>query len=77
MLNKIFFKKIHINFVEGFLVELNTFLGLAMPNQSCHKIKLIIISRWFLGDILGLEIPSLHYPYIATVLLKSTVRKIN
>ena len=26
------FKKIHVNFVKGFLIDLETFLGLAMPN---------------------------------------------
>jgi len=42
--------------MEGFLVDLNTFLGLAMPNQSCLGVTL--------GDILGLEIPNLNNPYI-------------
>ena len=39
-----FFLKIHINFVEGFMGDLKTFLGLAMPYQSC----LDEILSWFL-----------------------------
>jgi len=29
------FLKFHINFMEGFMVHLKTFLGLAMPKQTC------------------------------------------
>ena len=29
------FKKFHINLTEGFMVDLKTILGLAMPNQYC------------------------------------------
>ena len=49
--------------MEGFLVDLNTFLGLAMSNQSCLEVK-EQMSNWFLGDILGLEFPNLNDAYI-------------
>ena len=55
--------KIRINFVEGFMVDLKTFLGLAMPNQSCLDVTKQILS-WFWGDILEQEIPNLYDPYI-------------
>jgi len=44
------------------MVDLKTFLGLALPNQSCNKVKLIL--SWFWGNILGQEIPNFHDPYI-------------
>ena len=31
--------KFHINLVEGYMVYLKTFSGLAMPNQSCLDVK--------------------------------------
>ena len=34
LLNKKFLK-FHINLVERFMIDLKTFLGLAMPKQSC------------------------------------------
>ena len=42
-----YYVKFHINLVEGFMVDLKTFLGLAMPNQFCIdatkvNIKLIL-----------------------------------
>ena len=46
--------KFHNNFVEGFIIDLKTFLGLAMPNQP----YLDITSAGFWGDILGQKIPS-------------------
>ena len=36
--NKIF-KKLHSNLVQRFRVDLNTFLGLAVPNQYCPAVK--------------------------------------
>ena len=39
--------------IKGFIVDLKTFIGLALPNQS-----------WFWGDILGQEILNLHDLYI-------------
>ena len=49
--------------MEGFMINLKTFLGLAMPNQSCLDVTKQILC-WFFFDILGQEIPSLHDPYI-------------
>jgi len=43
------------------MVDIKTFLGLAMPNQSCHKVNIKLV---FWGDILGQEIPNLHDTYI-------------
>ena len=37
LLNKKFLE-FYINFVEGFMVDLKTFLSLAMPNQSCPDV---------------------------------------
>ena len=31
--------KFHINLVEGFMVDLKTLLGLAMPNQYCLQVS--------------------------------------
>ena len=45
MLNKIFI----VNLVEGFMVDLKAFSGLAIPNQCC----LDVTSSWFWGDSLG------------------------
>jgi len=45
------------------MVDMKTFWGLAMPNQSCLDVTKYILS-WFWSDILGLEIPNLHDPYI-------------
>ena len=54
--------------MEGFLVYLKTFLGLAMPNQSCLDVTKLI-SSWLLGDIFELEISNLNGPCIYIVLL--------
>ena len=35
------FLKFYINFVEGFVVDLKKFWGLAMPNQSC-----LDVTKW-------------------------------
>jgi len=54
--------------MEGFMVDLKTFLSWAMPNQSCLDFTKQVLS-WFRGDILGQEIPNLYDAYIYTVLL--------
>ena len=48
--------------MEGFRIDLKTFLGLAMPNQ-CSQIVRKWISGWFWGDNLGPKSPNLHDPY--------------
>ena len=47
--------------MEGFRIDLKTFLGLATMLPNCQKVN---ISSWFLGDNLGPKFPSLHDPYI-------------
>jgi len=49
--------------MEGFRIDLKTFLGLAMPNQHFQTIRKKI-SSWFWGDNLGPESPNLLDPYI-------------
>ena len=49
--------------MEGFTVDLKTFFGLALPNQSWLDVKKLILS-WFWSDILGQEIPNPHDPDI-------------
>ena len=48
--------------MQRFRVDLKTFLGLAMPNQCCHAVKLIF--GGFVGGIFGQETPNLIDPYI-------------
>ena len=54
--------------MQRFRVDLNTFLGLAMPNQCCHAVTKLIFG-WFLGGIFGQETPNLNDPYTYIVLL--------
>jgi len=54
-------------FLEGFRVNLKTFLRLAIPNQCCKTVVLEMWG-WFWGDIFGQNTPNLHDPYY-TVLL--------
>ena len=42
--------------MEGFRIDLKTFLGLAMPNQYCQKVNIGVI-------IVGPKSPNLHDPY--------------
>ena len=56
-------KKFLIKLVEGFMVDLKTFLGFSMPNQSCLGITKKILS-WLWVDIFGQEIPNLHDPLL-------------
>ena len=35
--------------MEKFMVDLNTFLGLAMSNQSCHKLNVKLVFGWYFG----------------------------
>ena len=46
------------------MVDLKTFFGLAMPNQSCLDVTKVFTLSWFSDNILGQEIPNLHDPYI-------------
>ena len=48
--------------MEGFRIDLKTFLGLAMPNQWSQTVRKQI-SSWFWGDNLGPKSPNLHDPY--------------
>jgi len=51
------------------MVDLKTFLGLAMSNQSCLDVTKQMLS-WFLGDILGLEnFQTLMIPVYSTTVL--------
>ena len=53
--------------MEGFRIDLKTFLYLAMSNQCCHAIRKYIFGRFF-GGIFGQETPNLIDPiYNATV----------
>ena len=49
--------------MEGFSIDLNTFLDLAMPNQYSQTVRKQI-SNWFWGDNFGPISPNLHDPYI-------------
>ena len=49
--------------MEGFRIDLKTFLGLAKPSQ-CSQSARKKISSWFWGDNFGPKSPNLHDPYI-------------
>jgi len=51
--------------MQRFRIDLKTFLGLAMPNQSCQK----LIFDGFMGMIFGQETPNLLYYMIHDVLV--------
>ena len=50
--------------MEGFRIDLKTFLGLAKSNQYSQSAKKQI-SSWFWGDNCGPKSPNLHDPYIS------------
>ena len=49
--------------MQRLTVDLKTYLGLAMPNQCCHVV-IILILGWFVGGIFFQETPTLNDPYI-------------
>jgi len=51
--------------MEGFRINLKSFLSLAMPNQYCLTVRKQILS-WFWSNLLGLKTPNPIYS--ATVL---------
>ena len=53
--------------MEGFRIDLKTFLGLAKPNQYSQSARKQI-SSWFWGNNFGPKSPNLHDPYIYIVL---------
>ena len=56
--------KFHNYLVEGFGIDLKTFLGLAMPNQYSPKLSESKYHAGFWGDNFGPKSPNLHDPYI-------------
>ena len=57
------FLKFHSNLMQRFIVDLKTFLSLAIPKQCCHAVKKLILG-WFVGGIFGQETPNLIDPFI-------------
>jgi len=55
--------------MEGYRIDLKTFLGLAKPNQCSHSARKQI-SSWFWGDNFGPKSPNLHDPYSYTYYLR-------
>ena len=49
--------------MQRLTVDLKTYLGLAMPNQCCHVV-IILILGWFAGGIFFQETSTLNDPYI-------------
>ena len=49
--------------MEGFMIDLKTFLGLAMPNQYSQTVRKLI-SSWFWDDNFRPKSPNLYDPYI-------------
>jgi len=49
--------------MQRFRVDLETFLGLAMPNQCYHAVRKWIFGK-FVGGILCQETPNLKDPYV-------------
>ena len=66
------FLKFHNYLVEGFRINLKTFLGLAMPNQYSQTLRKLI-SSWFWGDNFGPKSPNLH----TTVLYENWAARFN
>ena len=61
--------------MQWFRVDLKTFLGLDMPNQCCHAVKMLIFGG-FLGRIFLTRTPNLNdvLPYYMIKKNKSTPR---
>ena len=58
--------------MQGFRVDLKTFLGLTMPNQSCHAVRKYIFGG-FLVEFFGKKPQTLRIPMYSTAVLYDCV----